>query len=136
MKCDLELLRNLIKDKYQNNHDVIIKTLNVINKINIPHYEVLFELLESLTNNDDFKYLNAYTNHSKHRHIVNPNFNIGINNVKEFGFSFDTFKYKEKHYEKRKVDNFLTSEYNREFKLIIQIENELISILKDEKPKI
>ena len=31
----------------------------------------------------------------------------------------------------RKVDEFLTNEYNREFQLIIQIENELINIIEN-----
>ncbi|MCT7507168.1 hypothetical protein [Aliarcobacter cryaerophilus] len=200
MKCELDLFRKLIKEKYQDNQEEIIKTLNsldarimfaeyhfyeykqitneenwyiisqanivacmqnlhsshdilgyliyfllelefdtpkniylnkVFSKIDKSKYTYLIELLDKLINHDDFKYLNAYTNHSKHRHIVNPIFNLGIPDIKKFGFSFDAFKYDKNNYEKRKVDEFLTNEYNREFQLIIQIENELINIIEN-----
>ena len=199
MKCELDLFRKLIKEKYQNNQEEIIKTLNsldarimfveyhfheykradrenwaivaqanivacmqnlhsshdilgyliyfllelefdklrninlanVISKIDKANYTYLMELLNKLTNHEDYEYLNAYTNHSKHRHIVNPIFNLGIPDIKQFGFSFDDFKYAGKPFEKRKVDEFLTSEYNREFQIIIQIENELINIIEN-----
>lgn len=200
MECNLDLFRELIKKKYKDNQDDIIKTLDslddrvvftryhyysykedvgenwlmhsranivafmqnlhashdilghliyflldlkfgdtsyitlykVIEKIDKSKYPNLLNLLIDLTEHDDFKYLNAYTNHSKHRHIVNPLFNLGISNIKEFGFSFDAFEYKNKKYCRRKVDDFLINEYNRESKLIIQIQNELIELLQKE----
>lgn len=107
-----------------------INLSNVILKIDKSKYEYLIELLNELINHDDFEYLNAYTNHSKHRHIINPIFNLGIPDIKKFGFYFDAFKYDKNDYEKRKVDEFLTNEYNREFQIIIQIENELINIIE------
>lgn len=202
MKCELNIFRKLIQEKYQDNQEEIIKTLNsldarimfakyhfyeykqitneenwaiiaranivacmqnlhsshdilgyliyfilelefdnlqninlsnVILKIDKSKYEYLIELLNELINHNDFEYLNAYTNHSKHRHIVNPIFNLGIPDIKQFGFSFDDFKYKKKTYEKRKVDEFLTNEYNRELQIIIQIENELINIIENKQ---
>lgn len=198
MECNLALFRELIKKKYQHNHDDIIKTLdslndrvefawyhyysykedvgenwylhsranivafmqnlhsshdilghliyylldlkfdkeryiylhNVIEKIDKSEYSNLVKLLTELTENDDFKYLNAYNNHSKHRHIVNPSFNLGVPDKKQFGFSFDAFVHERKKYCRRKVDDFLINEYNLESKLIIQIQNELIELLR------
>lgn len=199
MKCELNIFRKLIKEKYQDNQEEIIKTLNsldarimfvkyhfheykqtdrenwlivaqanivacmqnlhsshdilgyliyfllelefdkprninlanVIPKIDKANYTYLMELLNKLTNHEDYEYLNAYTNHSKHRHIVNPIFNLGIPDIKQFGFSFDAFEYRNNNYKKRKVDEFLTSEYYRESKIIIQIGNELIKIIEN-----
>ncbi len=46
---------------------------------------------------------------------------------------FYAFSFHDTDYTEQNVDEFLISEFNREFKLILQIENELISILEGKR---
>ncbi|DAB28771.1 MAG: hypothetical protein A2513_00480 [Sulfurimonas sp. RIFOXYD12_FULL_33_39] len=107
-----------------------INLYNVLNKIDKNQHETLKNLLTTLREHSDFKYLNDYVNYSKHRHIVVPIFNFGIPNKQEFGFHFDAFCKDNTDYPRKKVDDFLSDEFNREFELVKQIENELIAILE------
>ncbi|QHG91075.1 hypothetical protein CVO_04115 [Sulfurimonas sp. CVO] len=89
--------------------------------------EQLKNLLKALIEHDDYKYLEAIVNHSKHRYLINHDLTIAGNTATYF---FDSFKYGEKYYEKCVVNDFIEREYNREVRLIMQIENELINILE------
>lgn len=87
----------------------------------------LSRMLESLMNHEDYKYLTALTNHSKHRSIISPNFNVNLrNNGKDMQeMKFREFEYRKKNYSSRNTYDFLESEFNRESNLIINIGNEI-----------
>jgi hypothetical protein len=89
--------------------------------------EQLKNLLKELIEHDDYKYLEAIVNHSKHRYLINHDLTIAGNTTTYF---FDAFEYKEINYKKCVVNDFIEREYNREVRLIMQIENELINILE------
>lgn len=122
------LIYYIVDFRFNKERDISLK--NVFQKIDENQYETLKKLLITLREHSDFEYLDAYVNHSKHRHIVSPIFNVGVPNKQEFGFHFDAFCKDNIEHPRKKVDGFLSDEFNRELELIIQIENELIAILE------
>lgn len=99
----------------------------------IVELDALDKMLESLINHKDYEYLAAVVNHSKHRSIVEPYFNV---NLRKQGkdmqeMRFREFVYSGKGYPSRHAYEFFESEFNRESTLIIDIGNEVNRIVLD-----
>jgi len=116
------------------------RVVNHIQSLNDNRYKhllnLLFQLIQKNENkkNSYFKYLCDFVNHSKHCFIVEQKTNIQICPTIEKNYLFEKFSHKEISHEEMDAIFFINTEYNREAKLIIQIENELINILES-KPK-
>lgn len=90
-------------------------------------YGGLGNMIQSLIDHEGFEYLEALVNHSKHRSIVEPFFNINLReqgeNMKEM--KFRDFTYREKKHPARLVYDFLESEFDRQSELVVNIGNEI-----------
>jgi len=79
-------------------------------------------LIELLTH-EDYKYIRALANHSKHRSIVSLGLSFNMlktgNEMKEL--VFPSFSYEGKDYPQRKVFELLESEFDRQGKLVMGI---------------
>lgn len=89
--------------------------------------------LDELINHQDYEYLTALANYSKHRSIVSLNFNFNLRRsateMKEL--VFPSFTYDGTCFRATSAYQFLESEFNRESKLVLEIGNEINRILKD-----
>ncbi|MBY6064564.1 hypothetical protein [Pseudidiomarina sediminum] len=96
-------------------------------------YASLLELINELTQNDDYKYLSDVVNHSKHRRIVEPSFTVNLRKLEgEFHeIRFREFDYKGKKHNARLAFDFMEGEFDRQNLLIIRIGNELNKIVRD-----
>ncbi len=94
-------------------------------------FDVLSNMLGTLIYHDDYNYLCAVVNHSKHRSIVEPYFNVNLHkqgkNIQEMRFR--NFEFDGKEYPSRLVETFIESEFNRESNLVINIGNEVNRIV-------
>ncbi len=97
---------------------------------NIKTYTNLKKLLQAFTEYSDYNYLTSYVNHNKHRFHIDSKLMFHFTGNKHFTASFEAFNYKGKSYEMQEIDAFILREYNREQKLILEVENELINILE------
>lgn len=90
-------------------------------------YLPVVDLLNNLTINDNYTYLNAVVNHSKHRSIIEPCFNVNLQKTgKDMQeMKFIPFSYNNISYPTQNAFSFLESEFNRESQLIIEIGNEI-----------
>lgn len=82
-----------------------------------------------------FQYLADIVNHSKHQYTIEPIFKTNLQGQATRSCCFNSFKKGKNSYEEMDSDFFINTEYNREAKLIIQIENELINILQKEQKR-
>jgi hypothetical protein len=94
-------------------------------------FSQLSNLITQLKGHDDYLYLNALVNHSKHKSVIAPSFNFNLRKSGEDvnEFLFPNFSYGNKNYKKRLVYDFLSSEYDRQGTQIILIGNELNKVL-------
>ncbi len=102
---------------------------NVLKKVN--DYKNLKNLLDEFSSHNDYKYLVSYVNHTKHRFHIEPKITYYFTVNKDYIAEFEEFDFKGNKYEKQNIEEFLLREFNREQKLIIEIENELINILSN-----
>ena len=89
--------------------------------------------LDEFTKHNDYEYLSALVNHSKHRSIIEPYFNVNLlkkgRDMQEIRFR--GFKFKGMEYPSRIVHEFLGSEIDRESILVIKIGNEVNRIVQN-----
>lgn len=101
-------------------------------------YSKLLELLIKLAGKDVknkhlyIGYVSAIVNHSKHTYTIEPKTKTYFYPNVHKRFYFKEFNYKGFLYKEIDAEFLINSEYNREAKLIIEIENELINILTEE----
>lgn len=93
-------------------------------------YKNLADFIESLIYHEDYKYLSALVNHSKHRSIVEAYFNV---NLRKQGKEMQEIKFREFTFRKITYSSchafeFLTKEYDRESELVMEIGNKLNEI--------
>lgn len=83
--------------------------------------------VSSLVNGDDFIYLSAMNNHSKHRSVVPVSFSLDLTGEDEepYGLKFNAFQYHKVSYPARWVRPTLIAEYQRQEKLLHGIGNAL-----------
>ncbi len=71
---------------------------------------------DSLIKDDEFVYLSAVVNCSKHRNLINTWFRINLDLNKEYNaniFEFYAFEFNGKNYNQRRVIEFIKNEYSR-----------------------
>lgn len=107
----------------------IYSTLKEMKKYS--EYSKLVHLIECLIKYDDFEYLLAVVNHSKHRSIIQPMFSANL--IKPTGehheIKFKGFSFNEKPYAPRLAFKFMESEYDRQSQLVSDIGNEINAIV-------
>ncbi len=97
-------------------------------------YSSIDTLLVDLIENDNFNYMVANVNHSKHKYNIEPSITVSPMEEPSVACSFSQFNFHGKDYPKKDTDTFFKTEFNRELKLILHIENELIRILEISSP--
>lgn len=97
----------------------IISLKNIMNWTQGSHQE-LYDLLAILTNHDDYQYLEALNNHSKHRSIISTGIIFSLTG-KPHEVKLPSFSHKHEHYEERLAYPILSSEFNRQGKLFFKI---------------
>lgn len=113
------------------------KVLEYLKSLKDYRHKTLLSLLfkfkcENNTQFSPFKYLCDISNHSKHKFIIESKATTNLNNKKfNRNSKFFGFTQKNNDYKEMDIDTFIKKEYEREAKLIIEIENELISILEN-----
>lgn len=104
---------------------------NVYEKIkDKPELSIINCLLEELINNENFKYIVAHVNHSKHKYNISPSRYVDLRTKPIMTCSFSSFTHKNIEYDKRDVDEFFESEYSREERIILMIEIAIIDTLE------
>lgn len=111
--------------------------IRYLNEQNDDRYSSLVNLLNQLagkTKNEAhqyLQYLEDIVNHSKHRYTIEPKFKTNLKRPQERSCYFEAFTKDGRFHKEMDAIFFINTEYNREAKLIILIENELISILEN-----
>lgn len=128
-------------------HDILAYLIATVLSLDLSEREITFQkvqgkvddfknlknLLSEFSDSGDYKYLTSYVNHSKHRYHIEPQITWHFTDNKHYNVQFNSFLFKGTKYPSCDVEEFLNREYNRESRLIIKIENELINILKSEQ---
>ncbi|MBC3436798.1 hypothetical protein N5E96_20410 [Pseudomonas mosselii] len=92
---------------------------NVLKKVSIEHVR---QLLAVLTGHEDYQYLSALNNHSKHRSIVTTPYTLDLTEEhKPSGLKFAAFEYGGERFEARWAMPTLDAEYSRQSRLIVGI---------------
>lgn len=88
--------------------------------------------LASLASGDDFAYLGALANHSKHRSLIRPGLWVNLTGKKlePYTLEFQEFTFDNTSYPRRSILPFLQSEFDRQSLRIIESGNALNSVLK------
>lgn len=95
----------------------------------------LKELFRSIIKNENYDYLSALVNHSKHKSIIKPIYTLRLtkseNNKQEI--EFGEFRKNRKCYPSKPAFEFIEAEFERQTKIIIEAGNELNFILNSKK---
>ena len=121
---DKVYLRTVIRHLHEQNDDRYINLVNLLNQ------------LAGKTKNEAhqyLQYLEDIVNHSKHRYTIEPKFKTNLKRPIERSCYFEAFEKDGRSHKEMDAIFFINTEYNREAKLIMQIENELINILENGK---
>lgn len=96
-------------------------------------YPHLSSLIKELIENNEYKYLADVVNHSKHRSIIEPFFNVNLQKSQgeHHEFKFRGFNYKGTTHAPRLVFEFMEPEFDRQSQLIISIGNEANKIVTE-----
>lgn len=110
----------------------VLKLLEQQRDAGHPEYDKLCRLFREITTGDDYKYLTALTNTSKHRSVVRPELNEDVTGRrKEKWILFlESFWYAGKLFEKANAREFMQKEHDRIQPLIVNIGMELNETLK------
>jgi len=102
-----------------------------------PEHQNLAQELNLLASGDDFAYLGALSNHSKHRSLVRSWLWVDLTDKKldTYTLEFQEFIYDERPYSRRLVLPFLQSEFDRQSLRIFEIGNVLNSVLKGDSSR-
>lgn len=121
-----QVIKYAFELKFKNESRIYLKAIKIELEKN-EKYEKLSKLLNELMLHDDFVYLNAIVNYSKHRSIIKPDYSINLEEEWS-GIIFKEFTYGKHPYERKKADDFMVAEYSRESQLIVSI-GQMINIL-------
>jgi len=125
-------------------HDILAYLIATVLNLDLNEREISFvkvkeksssfinlkKLLEDFSGHNDYKYLISYSNHTKHRFHIDSKLTFHFTQDKHYTAIFEKFSFKGNSYTEQAIESFLVREFNREQKLIIAIENELINILQ------
>jgi hypothetical protein len=81
--------------------------------------------VDALRQNNDYIYLEALVNQSKHRNIVKARLNADLSGKQRNCYEFVQFERECVIYPPREIKGFLVDEYNRQAKIIFEIGREL-----------
>lgn len=111
-----------------------INASRVRDRLTAPDLATLKALYGSLFEGGEFKHLSAISNSSKHRNVVKASIHQNLTGVGDaIHLEFPAFKYNDVEYPAVPVKEFTEREFNRCAKLIIDIGNELNTVLKARK---
>lgn len=98
-----------------------------------PEHQNLAHELDLLASGDDFAYLSALSNHSKHRSLIRSGLWADWTGKKldPYTLEFQEFIYDKKPYSRRLVLPFLQGEFDRQSSRIFETGNVLNSVLKN-----
>ena len=110
----------------------VLKLLEQQRDAGHPEYDKLCKFFREITTGDDYKYLNALTNTSKHRSIVRPELNEDATGRREekWILFLESFSYERKLFKKTNAREFMQKEHDRIQPLTINIGVELNEALK------
>ena len=93
--------------------------------------------LASLASGDDFAYLGALANHSKHRSLIRSGLCVDLTGKKlePYTLEFQEFIYDKKPYPRRAILPFLQSEFDRQSLRVFEAGNVLNSVLKSDSSR-
>jgi hypothetical protein len=113
---------NLNEDSFLEASKVTLYQVKLILK-RYNKYKPLLKLVNSFTNNNDYKYLQDWGNHTKHRANVVPNlsYRIVATGKDIYNFTFEAFSFKGRKHPLESVMSFINREYDRESEQIILI---------------
>lgn len=113
---------NLNKESFLEESKVTLYKVKLILKRN-SKYIPLLKLVNSFTNNNDYKYLQDWGNHTKHRANIVPNlsYRIVATGKDIYSFEFEAFSFKGRVHPIESVISFINREYDRESENIISI---------------
>jgi hypothetical protein len=114
----------------------VLKLLEQQRDAGHPEYDKLCRLFREITTGDDYKYLNALTNTSKHRSIVRPELNEDATGRREekWILFLESFWYAGELFEKTNAREFMRKEHDRIQPLTVDIGVELNEVLKKLQP--
>lgn len=103
----------------------------------LEHQDIAQEL-DLLASGDDFAYLGALSNHSKHRSLIRSGLWVDFTGEKldPYTLEFQGFIYDKKPYSRRLVLPFLQSEFDRQSLRIFEIGDVLNSVLKSDSSRV
>lgn len=110
----------------------VLKLLEQQRDAKHPEYGGLCKLLSEITSGNDYKYLNALTNTSKHRSIVRPELNEDATGKREekWILFLESFWYAGELFEKANAREFMQKEHDRIQPLTVNIGIELNEVLE------
>ena len=114
----------------------VLKLLEQQRDAGHPEYDKLCRLFREITTGDDYKYLNALTNTSKHRSIVRSELSEDTTGRREdkWILFLESFWYAGELFEKTNAREFMQKEHDRIQPLTVNIGVELNEALKKLKP--
>ena len=114
----------------------VLKRLEQQRDAGHPEYDKLCRLFLEITTGDDYKYLYALTNTSKHRSIVRSELNEDATGRREekWVLFLESFWYDGKFFEKTNACEFMQKEHDRIQHLTVNIGVELNDVLKKLQP--
>lgn len=127
----LDKLPNPLKERGINATEVL-KLLEQRRDAGHPEYDKLCKLFREITTGQDYKYLCALTNTSKHRSIVRPELNEDVTGSREkkWILFLESFRYAGESFEKTDAHEFMRKEHDRIQPLTVDIGIELNEVLK------
>lgn len=97
-------------------------------------YHAIKNGIDELISHQDYEYLSALANHSKHRSIVSLNFNFNLRQT-DAGMKelvFPSFRYGQTCYRATPAYPFLESEFNRQSRLVVEVGNKINRLLSNQ----
>lgn len=114
----------------------VLKLLEQQRDAGHPEYDQLCRLFREITTGDDYKYLSALANTSKHRSIVRPELNEDATGKREekWILFLESFWYAGEFFERTSAREFMRKEHDRIQPLTVNIGVELNEVLKKLQP--
>jgi hypothetical protein len=114
--------------KFEKERNITLKNVHSRLKKNA-NYADIDNLLDDLIGNDNFRYVVSNVNHSKHKYNIEPSIHIAPMEEPPVKCIFSEFSFHGEDYPAIDIDDFFNTEFCRELRLILKIENKLIEIL-------
>ncbi len=96
--------------------------------------ERLEPMIDALRGHEDYEYLDALVNQSKHRNIVTARFTTDVTGGERNRYDFIPFKRGAVDHPAREVKPFMVDEYKRQCRVIYDIGNELNRVAFSQRP--